>query len=205
MKAEIGMVQPQVKEHQQPLEVEGNKVIIVLRTKSIDFLHSYKIDKEIEHIIYNLYGVKTKVECIEDLTEDLILEQEKYLENLEKIACSDIMNEINIQNEIAKELEQKKKEAKEQENSEEGKTNLIFGRTDKIKDQVVKISDLTTDYGRVSIEGKVISVDSRELKNGKDLVMFNVYDGTSTITCKSFVTQDKANSVIRKTKRNKKS
>lgn len=25
MKAEIGMVQPQVEEHQQPLEVEGNR------------------------------------------------------------------------------------------------------------------------------------------------------------------------------------
>ena len=31
MKAEIGMVQPQVKEHQQPLEVEGNKEWTLLR------------------------------------------------------------------------------------------------------------------------------------------------------------------------------
>ncbi len=186
------------------IEIEENRIIIILKTKSTDFLYSYKIDKEIEQIIYNLYGIKTKVECIENVTEDLILEQEKYLESLEKMACSDIMNEINVQNEIAKELEQKEKEAKEKEKNGETKTNLIFGRTDKIKDQIVKISDLTTDYGRVSIEGKVISVDSRELKNGKILVQFNVYDGTSTITCKSFVEKDKANQIMRKIKRNKK-
>ena len=40
------------------VEVEDNKVIVDLKTKSADFLHSYEIDKEIEHIVNNLYGVK---------------------------------------------------------------------------------------------------------------------------------------------------
>ena len=114
------------------------------------------------------------------------------------------MNEIKLQDEIAKEIEAKEKEFTEETNNVEGKHSLILGRSPKIKEQIVKISDLSTDYGRVAIEGKVISVDSRELKNGKTLAQFNLYDGTSTITCKSFVTEEKAKDVMRKTQKCKK-
>ena len=186
------------------IELEDNTLIIILKNKSADFLHSYEIDKEIEHIVYNLYGIKVKVEYQEIVTENTIKEQEEYLNSLEKMACDDIMYEINVQNQIAKEIEEKEKEAKEEQQKENAKLPLIFGRTDKIKDQIIKISDLTPDYGRVAIEGKVISVDSRELKNGKTLAMFNIYDGTSTITCKSFVEAEKVDNVMRKIKRSKK-
>lgn len=186
------------------VDVIENKVIVILKTKNADFLHSYEIDKEIEHIVSNLYGIKCKVEYKEDVTENIIKEQEEYLNSLEKIACDDLMYEINVQNEIAKEIEQKEKEGEEEQNKEDAKLPLIFGRTNKIKDQIVKIADLTTDYGRVAIEGKVISVDSRELKNGKTLAMFNIYDGTSTITCKSFIEAEKVEQVMRKIKRCKK-
>ena len=180
------------------VEKKDNKLIVLLNTKNADFLHSYEIDKEIEKIINNVYGLKIKVEFQENITEDTIKKQSKYLEELEKSACEDLMHEINMQNEIAAQIEKQKKEAEEQQikDEEEGKTPLILGRTDKIKDQIVKISDLTPDYGRVAIEGKVISVDSRELKNGKTLAMFNIYDGTSTITCKSFIDAEKASRVM---------
>ena len=181
------------------VEKKDNKLIVLLNTKNADFLHSYEIDKEIEKIINNVYGLKTKVEFQENITEDTIKKQSEYLEELEKSACQDLMNEINIQNEIAIQMEKQAKEIEEAENSEdEEKTPLILGRTDKIKDQIVKIADLTPDYGRVAIEGKVISVDSRELKNGKTLAMFNIYDGTSTITCKSFIEAEKASKIMQR-------
>ncbi len=177
------------------VNVEDKKVIVVLRTKNSDFLHSYEIDKEIEKIIYNLYGEKCKVTYKEEVTEDTLKKQEEYLENLEKEACIDLINEINSQEELIIENKPDEEEVKE-----EPKTPLIFGRTEKIKEQVVKIADLTPDYGRVAIEGKVISVDSRELKNGKTLAMFNIYDGTSTITCKSFIEAEKAPTVLERLK-----
>ena len=173
------------------IEVAENRVIIILKTKSADFLHSYEIDKEIETIIKNLYGLKCKVEYKEDVTEDIIKRQEEYLASLEKEACQDLINEITANEEVIVELPPELEETEEKE-----KTPLIFGRTDKIKEQIVKIGDLTPDYGRVAIEGKIISTDSRELKNGKTLAMFNLYDGTSTITCKSFVEAEKAPEVL---------
>ncbi len=149
------------------IEFAQNKVIVKLDTKASEFLNSYKIDKEIESIIFNLYGKKLKVEYVEEITEEQIKKQEEYLENLEKNAYEDMMNEIKEQNEIAKENHEKQ-ENDEQKNTFEGKTTLIFGRNKKIKEQILKISDLTTDYGKVAIEGKVISVDSKELKNRKN-------------------------------------
>ena len=172
------------------IEVAENRVVVILKTKSADFLHSYEIDKEIETIIKNLYGVKCKVEYKEDVTEDIIKRQGEYLESLEKEVCQDLINEITAHEEVIVEL------PPEPEEEEKEKTPLIFGRTDKIKEQIVKIGDLTPDYGRVAIEGKIISTDSRELKNGKTLAMFNLYDGTSTITCKSFVEAEKAPEVL---------
>ncbi len=178
------------------VEVEDNKAIVSLNTKNADFLHSYEIDKEIEKTIENIYGLKIKVEFKENITEDTLKKQSKFLEELEKNACEDLMHEINVQNEIALQMKKQKQEVEELENQEERKNPLILGRTDKIKDKIVKISDLTPDYGRVAIEGKVISVDSRELKNGKTLAMFNIYDGTSTITCKSFIEAEKTSKVM---------
>ena len=58
------------------VEVEDNKVIIDLKTKSADFLHSYEIDKEIEKVVNNLYGVKCKVVYKENVTEETIKKQE---------------------------------------------------------------------------------------------------------------------------------
>ena len=173
------------------VEVKDKKIIVALKNKNAEFLHSYEIDKEIEKIVYNLYGEKCKVIYKEEVTEDTLRKQEEYLENLEKEACMDLINEINLQEELI--IENK---PDVEEDKEEQKTPLIFGRTEKIKEQIVKIADLTPDYGRVAIEGKVISVDSRELKNGKTLAMFNIYDGTSTITCKSFIEAEKAPSVL---------
>lgn len=60
----------------------------------------------------------------------------------------------------------------------------------------MKVEDLSIDSGRVCLEGEVVNIDSRELKSGKVLVMFDLYDGTSTITCKSFVEADKAKQTI---------
>lgn len=78
------------------IETEEKNVIVNLKTKSAEFLHSYEIDKEIEHIINNVYGVKCKVIYKENITEDIIKKQEEYLENLEKEACQDLINEISM-------------------------------------------------------------------------------------------------------------
>ena len=79
---------------------------------------------------------------------------------------------------------------------QEEETPLIIGRSLNIKEGLVKVEDLSIDSGKISLEGEVINMDSRELKSGKFLVMFDVYDGTSTITCKAFVVPEKVKAVL---------
>ena len=67
-----------------------------------------------------------------------------------------------------------------------------------IKEPITKIEDISVDTGKVCIEGEVITTDSRELKSGKMLIMFDIYDGTNTITCKAFTAGDKGASIIKR-------
>ncbi len=93
---------------------------------------------------------------------------------------------------------------KETNNSEEGKkvtkqeldTPIIIGnKKAKITDKIVKVKDVNMDSGKVVICGEIIKKEFKELKSGKFLLMANVYDGSSTITCKAFIEADDKNRI----------
>lgn len=44
--------------------------------------------------------------------------------------------------------------------------------------------------GEITIHGKIISFDTREIRNEKTILMFSVTDFTDTITVKMFVRND---------------
>lgn len=71
-------------------------------------------------------------------------------------------------------------------------TPLILGSSPNITDPLVKVEDLGVDDGRVALQGEVIFTEDRTLKSGKTLFSFDLYDGTSTITCKAFLDKEKA-------------
>ncbi|MCD6322603.1 MAG: PolC-type DNA polymerase III, partial [Clostridiales bacterium] len=58
--------------------------------------------------------------------------------------------------------------------------------------EVVKISDLKEGYDRVVFECEVIDTETKILKSGKRLVLFDVTDYTSSVTCKMFTTEEEA-------------
>ena len=181
--------------------IKENYIIINLKNKSSEFLHAYSVDKVLENLLFNLYGKRYKIEYNENVTEEEIKKQQHFLEELQNNVCKNLVNNINLSSEKKKqEVKENKKENIQIEENPEEDTPLIIGRTANIKEQIVKIKDLTPDYGKVAIQGKVIKTDSRELKNGKTLVMFDVYDGTSTITCKSFVEPEKVSKVMQRIK-----
>ena len=65
-----------------------------------------------------------------------------------------------------------------------------------IKEPLVKITDLNAESGMVALQGEVIKIEDRELKSGKVLLSIDLYDGTSTLTCKAFANGDQAKKVI---------
>ena len=79
---------------------------------------------------------------------------------------------------------------------------LIYGRNGNIREPLMKIEDISVDTSDVQIAGEIVNVpDPTELKkSGKFLFSFDVYDGTSTITCKIFVLPEKKKRVSSKIK-----
>ena len=175
-------------------KIEGNNIIIHLKSKSSEFLHAYSVDLSLEKLFMNVYGKKYRVTYEENITEEDIEEQKNLLEKIQDSVCKNLINNMAFATEEKKKVEIQTKKKEQEEQTEE--TPLILGRVANIKEQIVKIKDLTADYGRIALQGKIIRTDSRELRNGKTLVMFDVYDGTSTITCKSFVEPEKVEKVM---------
>ena len=175
------------------IEISDNILTIKLINNSASFLHAFDTDKIISNLLKNLYGKIYKIEYKEEISEDDIKKQNEYLKNLAKAVCKEAVA-TNAQ--VHKENTSKIAHTEITNDEIENDSPLILGRSANIKENLVKIKDLTSDYGKVALEGKVISTNSRELKNGKVLAMFNLYDGSSTITCKSFVEPQKATKIL---------
>ena len=82
-------------------------------------------------------------------------------------------------------------------------TPLILGKNPDIQEPLVKIKDLNVDDGKVCLDGEVIFMEDKELKSGKTLLSFDLYDGTSTLTCKAFLEKNNAKKIIGKIKKAK--
>lgn len=84
---------------------------------------------------------------------------------------------------------------------DEEQSPVIYGRNANIKDPLLKIVDLSIDTGKACIDGEIVNMgDTRELKTGKVLIPFDVYDGSSTITCKIFAEADKSKNILKRLK-----
>ena len=199
--------------------LQDKNLIVKLAVKGKDFLIGGGFEKELEKLLNDFYGQKIKVEYVEELDRELVKKYEENTKRIERMAI-----ELASQDIVASEKEEEKvktKNKKENENFNKSEpkeqqpvieqnspipsepieiTPLILGRSLNIKETLVKVEDISVDSGKLSLEGEIINMDSRELKSGKFLVMFDLYDGTSTITCKSFVIPEKIKEVTKRLK-----
>lgn len=207
------------------IELADKILNVNLALKGKQVLDARGFDKTLEKILSDVYGKKLKVSYVENITEEMKKQIEEEAMRHEREAVEQAQREAE---EYAKEM-QEKKHASKADNSEgvppieevpisgdippfdpgemmppppieEEKTPLIYGRSLKIKEQLVKVADLGIDSGKVLLDGEVLNMDSRELKSGKVLVMFDLFDGSSTITCKAFVEGDKAKDTMKRIK-----
>ena len=193
------------------LNLENNNLTVSLKVKGTDFLNSKKFDKGLSHLISNLYGKSVQVKFKDDVTEEMIKELEKKHEDEEQEVIKRLREEAKFASaDNNKEKEHKNKESLPSSNNiqptstsipmdkseEDDNTPLIYGRNMNIKSELVKIKDISVDTDKVCLDGEVIKTDSREIKNEKIIFMFNLYDGTSTITCKAFLDKSKSKKIM---------
>ena len=62
---------------------------------------------------------------------------------------------------------------------------VFYGRN--CEGPITPISDIQEEIGEVVIRGKVLALDTREIRNEKTIVIFDITDFTDTITAKCFV------------------
>ena len=65
---------------------------------------------------------------------------------------------------------------------------LIYGKN--FDDEPITLDQVVTEMGEITIHGKIISFDAREIRNEKTILMFAVTDFTDTITIKMFTRND---------------
>mgnify|MGYP004505177055 FL=1 len=213
------------------LDVSGKNISVKLALKGADFLLAKKFDKGLEHLLSNIYNENYVVKFEENLADNYLelLEAKKKKEEEEALKFLKIQAEQEAKEQKEKKIEAKKQNEeraktenkqvqnvpgqvtppmpKEEKPKEEEKdTPLIMGRNMNVKGDPIKIKDISVDSDKVVIDGELIAdtMDSREIKNGeKVILMFNVYDGTSSITCKAFLDTDKFKAVSKRIKGSK--
>ncbi len=188
------------------VEVKENTIYIQMHIKGAEFLRAKKTDKELQKTIKNLFGQEYAIDITEKLSSNAMKEmresiqkqeaqiiahieenrQQKERENEELVTATsvpeyhdpDYAPPTDIEGYIPDEEMLMPEMVEEQE--------YIMGKPSRAKEKNVKIKEITANDGRVTLEGRLVTINVRETKSGKGMIIFDLYDGTGTITCKSF-------------------
>jgi len=199
------------------IEIENNNINVKMHIKGADFLRTRKTDKQVEITIKNLLGKEYKINLEEQISKEELERQEANNRLLEEQLIRNRIEEI-------KRHEEEKENAKMQEPPdyyvplpsdsdippeelgemvppqvlENNNIDYIIGKPSKAKENHVKIKDINANSGKVTIEGRIVELDSRDTKSGKKIIIMDVYDGTGIMTCKSFTTMEEAEDILEK-------
>ncbi|TCU75805.1 DNA polymerase III catalytic subunit PolC type [Tissierella praeacuta] len=169
-------------------EVFENTINFNFEIPASGILISMGYDKEINKAIKSLYNTEYEINFIDKVCNEKLkkLQEDVYSKEIMLIQKEAAIQQNNNISKSPKEIS-RNQDVKAETNNKKNDPFLILGRSSKIKDSITKITDITPYEGKVAIEGEISNIESRELKSGKILVSFDLYDGSSSITCKSFI------------------
>ena len=189
------------------IEIQENTILVKMHIRGAEFLKARKTDKELEKMLQNLYGIPYHVELKEVVSNKELKEVEERIQKEQNKIISDI-EEKQKQEQIQKEQHQEVPDFQDPDYQmpqeiegyipEEGEIQgypeieqetveqYIMGKPSKAKEKRMKIKDISANDGRVTLEGRIVTKEIRETKSGKGMLIIDLYDGTGTITCKSF-------------------
>nr|WP_110462399.1 DNA polymerase III subunit alpha [Ruminiclostridium sufflavum] len=186
-------------------EVMNNIINFNFKIVASDVLTGMGYDKKISRVIQNLYGTAYKVNFFDKVSrEDLKKLQEDSQEKEKQLVREQTKPLVRDSfPEPPKAVPLARQEAKAENGVRKESSPLILGRNTNIKEAVIKITDIIPDEGRVSITGDISNIDSKELRSGKTLISFNLYDGSSSMACKAFIKQGEEGDVLSRLKKAK--
>lgn len=171
-------------------EVSEKEVIINLPSSAEAFLKQKNCDKLIEKFLQRNFNYNCKIRFTHD-NGSASGNEEEYLavkEEIEKGLVKEVLKENS-----STEKENKKK-AKKPVTVEKSGSSMILGKP--FKDEIINISDISIEIEKAVVEGRILCVETRNIKNGKVLVSFDIYDKTSSITVKLFIQKEKLDGLL---------
>lgn len=129
----------------------------------------------ITKLISSKLNSKFLIEYKEDNTNGSFLE-EKEIE--ERKICKNVLENVDVPT---------KSTAKGTSRKSNGR-KYSYGKS--IKESPIFIKDIDLQLGRVVIKGDIFELDTRDIKGNRTLVIFNISDGTDSITVKSFLNEN---------------
>ena len=195
------------------VDVKQKDIIIHMHIPGADFLRAKKTDIQLQTVLEKLFGTKYHIIIEENLNKKEILEIQENVKKIEEEAIENHVFAIKEESEIHDindsipplddadyvPIGEGEMYIPEEEISQN--QNYILGKPSKAKEKLVKIKDINAESGRITIEGRIVSSDCKETKSGKGMLVYDIYDGTGIITCKSFAKDaNEGNEILEKIK-----
>jgi|GEM_PF-5464944 len=190
------------------IEVLEKEIKVKMHIKGAEFLKAKKTDKELQKVLKNLFGKEYNIDITEEISKEDMKAFKESIEREEKQFVKKAEENMK-QNELKEDNQVPEynnvdympptdvegyipEETENMENISEIEDNIldtqeyIMGKPSKAREKNINIKDITANDGRVTLEGRVINSELRETKSGKGMIIFDLYDGSGTITVKSF-------------------
>ena len=119
----------------------------------------------------------------------------KEIEEIVDRTTLEIEKKNKIREDVKKEqhVEPRKKEGKGKWKKTQNK-DVLYGRD--FEEEEMPIEQILGEMGEVVIKGKIIRLDTREIRNEKTIIMFDVTDFTDTITVKMFARNEQREDIL---------
>ncbi|MDP4181538.1 MAG: DNA polymerase III subunit alpha [Bacillota bacterium] len=186
-------------------EVINNAINFNFKIMVADLLTTRGFDKKISNAIKSLYGAEYKINFVDKVGSEELkrLQKDKHEKEMQLIKEQAKSAQSNNTSELSKEAQRAGQDKNAQNDEKKEDTPLILGRNAKIKEPIIKITDIIPDEGRVAITGEISNIEAKELKSGKTLISFALYDGSSSMTCKAFIKPGEEGDVLSRLKKAK--
>ena len=130
--------------------------------------------------------ISNKIKDELNLHINTIIDDSKVCDNGMDIIEQNIIEEKEISKNI---LDSNGSQNKKKKSSNlKANKNYIFGK--RIKDESMKIKDITTNTGVAIIEGEIFQMETRDIRGNRKLVTFNISDNTDSMTIKVFLREN---------------
>lgn len=172
-------------------EINDNTITVKIKNPGIDFIKSKNCSEIIESYLSRNFNKQFKLTLIDESKNSItdIEEYKREKENTEKAFVKDAV----IDNGNANKEKQKREKSKVK--FENGSV-LICGN--KFENNEINISAINLDLEKVTAKGRIINVESRETRNGKFSVSFDIHDYSGSITARLYLTKEKYETVMPK-------